>query len=456
MLVIIFAGYEAFAGIIQIINGESRHLLYPATGSFQNPGPYSTYLAIGLVMACFFIRNLRLSWFERDRKYLIRHVLTYIAVVLLFILIITMSRAALLATAISLSIVFREKIKSHRRFAIPMTVGCSIAGVALYLLKPGSADGRMVINMIGCACIADNPLWGSGIGSFMHSYSGKTIEIGQSASGIDLLKVDVLDYPFNDLLRVGVEQGILGLLFASGVMTMTILTLCKNARSLSLGFLTLLIISLFSYPFELLPFQIISTIMTAYASGCSNGYQTGTQATVITGAFLLTSVILPSMSIYRSISDRREAQRIYNMMAGMHDKAFINNYYALLPALGENPRFLFEFATILAKDGRYNDSNAILRRGSLISNDPMFLILQGNNYRDMEFHANAETAYMRAAAMVPNRIYPYYRLMKLYQKTGDSDKTYDMALRIIRFKIKIESQATKEMKAEAKRIILNL
>lgn len=95
----------------------------------------------------------------------------------------------------------------------------------------------------------------------------------------------------------------------------------------------------------------------------------------------------------------------------------------------------------------------MLRRGALISNDPMFLVLQGNNYRDMEAFDEAESKYLKAWHSMPNRIYPLYRLMKLYELTGDKAKCQEYAQRVVGFKEKIYSPAVRDMKKEAQEII---
>lgn len=124
------------------------------------------------------------------------------------------------------------------------------------------------------------------------------------------------------------------------------------------------------------------------------------------------------------------------MISGIRDSAFIKDYYELLSQLEGNKRFLFNFGVILAKAGRHNDSNDMLRRGTLISNDPMFLVLQGNNYRDMGAFDEAEAMYLKAWHTMPNRIYPLYQLMKLYQKGNDTKMTTEYAEKVISFKEK--------------------
>ncbi|HCN54023.1 MAG TPA: hypothetical protein DIS88_09605 [Prevotella sp.] len=114
---------------------------------------------------------------------------------------------------------------------------------------------------------------------------------------------------------------------------------------------------------------------------------------------------------------------------------------------------MFTFAKTLRQAGRYNDSNAILRQGTLISNDPMFYLLQGNNYKDMKQYPLAEWAYRKAYAMMPNRIYPLYQLMLLYQVSGQRGKMRQMARKILEFRPKVPSPATREIKSKAKEVL---
>ena len=152
------------------------------------------------------------------------------------------------------------------------------------------------------------------------------------------------------------------------------------------------------------------------------------------------------------MTERAKAESDYRMMAGVTNAAFLDDYYELLPLLRSNERFLFDFSKILEKDGRYNDSNAMLRLGALVSNDPMLYVIQGNNYSKMGFFEEAEQAYQKAFHMMPNRLYPLYQLMLLYEREGKTEEMYQMAWRVLRFNEKVVSPATKEMKWKAKKI----
>ena len=149
---------------------------------------------------------------------------------------------------------------------------------------------------------------------------------------------------------------------------------------------------------------------------------------------------------------RMEAEKDYDRFSQIHDEAFIKDYYELFPLLNDNPRFLFDFGSLLRDCGRYNDSNAMLRQGTSLSADPMFHILMGRNYEDMGEYDKADSLYDHAFRMVPNRIYPLYRKMKLYEAMSDTTRCKAMACRVQNFRVKVESPATQDMKKEAKEI----
>lgn len=115
--------------------------------------------------------------------------------------------------------------------------------------------------------------------------------------------------------------------------------------------------------------------------------------------------------------------------------------------------FFFTFGKALQAVGRHNDSNAVLHQGTMVSCDPMFHVLIGNNYRALGAPAEAEKAYTKAFDMLPDRLYPLYRLMGLYQSVGRTDKARQTARRIVALKPKVDSPAVREMKAEAWQLI---
>jgi len=117
----------------------------------------------------------------------------------------------------------------------------------------------------------------------------------------------------------------------------------------------------------------------------------------------------------------------------------------------DQPPFLFEYGRSLYLLGRYAESIAVLERGMAASADPMFSILIGHNQQAMKDFKKAEQSYRNAANRVPNRLYPFYLLAKLYDEMGDPEKAHDMAVKVVRKEVKIHSPAVEEMKAEMKK-----
>ena len=438
---IIYSLWEAWLGFGQFIHGNSRHSLYLLTGSFLNPGPYSAILAMGLVMALV------------SRKKKVTSLLYLPIAIFAIILPATWSRAALLATAICVGIIYWKEWKRWRWRVIASGI---VVGLGLYFIKAGSADGRYIIYLISILSIMHHPLLGSGIGSFFHQYAEEMAQFSQGHPDFNFQSADVLEYAFNDLLRIGVEQGLVGIGFALAVMILVFFSLRDMGRTLGMGLLALLIFSLFSYPLELLPYQIILIIILAY-SGTSepttikNGCKKQLLHKYAIPVCCLIIVVPASVFLNHQIEQRAKAEANYRMMSGIYDTAFIDDYYELLPLLTENPRFLFDFGKMLAALGRYNDSNVMLRQGALVSNDPMFYVMQGNNFRDMEAYTDAEAAYQKAYHVLPNRLYPLYQLMCLYEQTDERQKMWQMAQQVIEFNVKMESPATKKMQEDARK-----
>ncbi len=108
---------------------------------------------------------------------------------------------------------------------------------------------------------------------------------------------------------------------------------------------------------------------------------------------------------------------------------------------------------MLQDKGRWRDSNAILHMGTEVSADPMFYVLQGNNFQHMEHPVLAEQAYIKAFSIMPNRLYPLYNLLCLYQETQQNDKALDIAKQIATMNPKVQSPATDEMQQKAKEYI---
>lgn len=448
--IVAMACYEAVLGGWQMVAGTSRHHHYMLTGTFFNPGPYAAYLAMGVAMACQWMKTVG------ERRIMGRveasSLLAAAAVVCALPLPSTWSRAAFVALAVSLAVVWWRQ---WRRYWPWVALAVTALAVGAYLLKQGSADGRGVIFRISALCVADNPWTGSGIGSFFHHYAEKTAQLSSDAGTVGLGAVETLEFAFNDVMLLTVEQGLAGLLLAGTVIVLTAVVLWRRARPLAVGLLTLLTVSLFSYPLEQQPYQILTVAMVAYAASQTPHTKGSVLCRVLPPVCAAAAVVAAAVPVTAAIQQRHEAVSDYASVAGQDhsDGTYNNLYYELLPEMQNDPRFLFDFAKMMAAQQRWNDSNDMLRRGTLVSNDPMFHVLQGHNLLQLGDTVQAEQTYWKAYHVMPNRLYPLYCLTKLYEKRHDTRKMTATAKKLLEMQPKITSPATRDMKKYATKIL---
>ena len=438
--ILLCGGMEAISGLSQLFMHSSRHAQFLLTGSFLNPGPYSAYLAVAIAIGMAW--NPHTDWGNLLRKVLLA--------VMLVALSLTWSRAAFVAIGIVGLWHFR---KEYWKIRYPLWGTVFVVGIVLYLLKQDSADGRLLVWQSALHSWCCSPVWGVGIGGFPKAYSDGMESLYHATADINqLMSADVVEYAFNDLLKVLVEQGIVGLLLALTTIGVLLYHLYRCSRPLFLGMTALLLFSLFSYPMEQFPYRILVVLVAAYAESTVAHAQKS--STTHRWLPLCALLLVPlAWGVYRQVGKRVDMDKEYKMFSHMNDQVFIQDFYDLLPYGQDDPAYLFRFGKLLQAHGRYTDSNAMLRRGTAISSDPMFYVLVGNNYTAQGYYEEAEAAYWEAYRRMPNRLYPLYQLMTLYHTMGDRERTKEMAHRVLEKREKVASPATKEMKERAKKLL---
>lgn len=445
-------GYELWTGFMQLAGREaSRHHLFDVTGTFFNPGPYAIFVAVVLAVS--------VAWWYRHgeafagRGRWSRVGAWSVAAVAVFcfpVLVATWSRTAWVAVAVAAACLLW---KAHRRMVL-WGMGVAVcAGVAAYFLKQGSADGRLLMTMVAGRAWAGEWLYGHGLGGYAQAYGAAQEAFFAARPGSPLSVVaGSPEYAFNGVLGVGVEQGVLGAVPALVLGLWSLAVLCRRGEVSAYGWLVLLVSSLFSYPFALWPFLSLAVAWVALAASLEAGTaevrwwkRTAVWPVVAAGGLCV-------WHLSACTARRVEAYEEFRRVRGVQDVAFLEDYRKKYEDLKAYPDFLFTFGTALREAGRYNESNAMLRQGTRVSCDPVFYTLMGNNYRDLGAVAEAESAYRKAFGMLPGRMYPLYRLMKLYEAEGQMRKAEEMARQIIAFRPKVDSPAVREMKNEAKKL----
>ena len=410
---------------------DSGHYLYAVTGSFFNPAPYGAFIAVMSVVVIAVYKE------QNERA------LGIAAIVMVVMLPASWSRAALTAFALCLGILYRKWVRRHW---LQVSICTLVVMLVLYLIKRGSADSRILMMWVSLKAWMENLWTGVGAGGYLNALGeGMAAYFTRHPASVFISSVGVASLPFNEPLRIAVEQGLAGLLPLVMATLLAARRLWLAGSPLFYALLALLVFSLFSYPFTLPAFCAVLTVIMAYASSLG---QQGLSRPTRVGTFI--AAILTGVFAYNQLSPRLEAEKEYDRFSHISEKAFIRSYYDLFPFMNDNPQFLFRFGSLLRDCGRHNDSNAMFRQGASLSADPMFHILMGRNYEDMREYAKADSLYEHAFRRIPNRIYPLYRQMKLYEHMGDSIRMQAKANAIAGFVEKVESPATRSMKQEAK------
>ncbi len=470
--------FETGYGLLQIFNinhsASSRFAVY---GSFKNPGPYGGFISIvvSIFGAIILNRNSRLK-----RSKLFFGTVATVVVLMLCMLPATQSRSAILAFVCSclLFLIYNKGINCRaldllKRYWLLIAVGFVLCGAGLYLYKKPSADARLFKYKICLSIIKKQPLKGVGIGYFGGAYGQAQSEyfrnqiLENGTNNLDWTVIDdkirrVADYSdgaYNEYLQIGVESGIIGALLMVMLMVCAIVVSLRRDTVWCYGLLALAVFALFSYPLHMTHFRILLAVLAAACvfdrSDAERSHKPERLSLVYLIPFLLLfsaylTVKMPEIRRNNQLVERWKAnKRWYDM--GYYDSV-IEDFVDDIPLLHHNKNVLFACGRALNLNGEYLKSDSVLQYGTMVSSDPMFWNVMGNNSLALGRFREAEERYMKAFYMVPNRLYPLTLLARLYHTEGDTARFFEMAGMVETFKPKIESANTERLRDEIREL----
>lgn len=475
---------ESVIGLKQALGfARSNHGLYNITGTFFNPGPYGGYLAVIMAMSLYYIIKYY-YYFERLLKNIIKkplillrkpEIFLYLAcwttfIISFIIFFAVMSRGAMvaLAAAVVVMLLLQKRsrkaavqfVKKNKKLSIAVLLLCVVSVIAvtavLYNHKKDSAAGRFHIWSMSSQIITDNPCFGSGFGTFFREYAG--VQAGYFRANPDSPSVSIAgcpEYKFNEYLGLGVEAGLVGLCLFLSIAGFAIYALLRNKDPFGYGLIALLVFALSSYPFAIIPFQALLVLFISSGAsylGRDKFVYSKPLLVIISIIILIASVSLKG--IYEEkIEAVKEAKSVSMLYNSEIYESVVKDYAVLYPLMKDDQRFMFEYGRTLNKTGAYIKSNAVLKEGASLSCDPMFYNVIGNNYKALGDFGLAEQYYTYAFDVLPNRLYPLYLLMQLYEESEQFGKAKDMAERVCAFEPKVRSSATDDMQKDAKEIL---
>ena len=407
---------EAVWGLLQVYGYEpSNHSLYALTGSFYNPGPYSGFLAMCLPLALH-------EWLKGKRVW--KHIALAALVLMLLVLPSGMSRSAWLAAVVSSGYVWTMHCrKMVCRYWKAVLAGCLllvVLGVCAYHWKKDSADGRLLMWKIASQSVMEHPWKGVGWEQVAGAYGDAQERYFASGKGTpqEEYVAGAPEYVFNEYLQVGIAWGVPAL---CGILAVVIVVFCWGHRSRQYGvcggLFSLAVFAFSSYPFQFLEFILA---FLALLVACALGHRK-------LWVRWLALVLGIGLGVYLSANRPQK-----------------------------NARRMFEQAHALHKAGEWQASTDLLKETMKVSSDAMILNIIGKNFQAMGQPKVAEHWFVRSTHRLPNRIYPYYLLAKLYAEHPDvfPKEKLEWAVRMVLEKeAKVESTAIRQMREEVKKML---
>lgn len=440
-------------GFVQFFNMRIAGLDFWMTSLFNNPGALGVYL-VTQVPIVFYL-------YKKSANIKFKHaLLTFIAIFILFVFL-TRSRTAIIAfigsVFIGLYYAFDLKLKARVFYPSVLLVLVIIASGS-YFLSKDSANGRYLIWKVTLDTIYDNPFLGSGASSFSANYGNKQIEyFEKNLNEKDGFLADNPTYAFNEYLETTVEFGILGLFIFLFMILYSLITLkIKNAQTIIAysGVIIFSIVSFFSYPISVLP-TLFSLMLYLTMLKEPNDFRKVIEVQRLLkpiGLLALVIGILTIVSFGKRTVYYYDWAKAYSLFDSNRLQS-IAQYNKVYPVLKENPNFLINYGGILSLSGLYSASNEVMMEAEKKSINENLLLLSGNNYECLGDLVKAEFYYKRAVLLTPSKLYPKYKLLKIYALTSPMEAR-ELANTIVKSNVKVESEITHMIKMFAEEYLL--
>lgn len=435
---------------------ESNHLLFPITGTFRNPGPLGGYLAVGIT-ALAGIAQLLISRHRKAAAAIIAAMLCMVALVLA----VSDSRAAWLAAAAGigyLTITNTSRLAAIRfttaRKCIAATAVAAII-VALYLHKPQSANGRLLIWRVTADMIADSPITGHGSGSYAEEYlyyQARYFARHPSSPLAD--RAGVVNRPFNELLRAWSEGGIIAVAIALALLgCIDWKTKDTASRTVNAAIAAMATFAMFSYPSYVVHFQVTFAALLACAPHkrqlLSPATRSHRRTKAIIGIAAAMACTVTLCHIQRRTADAHDAlQRLF-------ETGDTSGIAQCSDVIANNATQLSALATYSATHLPHDQRAKILTLAATKAPTPDLLCDLAAVYAEEGDYDRAKLTLQTAQHSIPQMIRPRYELCKLMLATGDTVQARQIVKTLLDSNIPIESSAALQMLGEMTRHLNN-
>lgn len=462
---------------------------------FLNQDHFAGFLSLCICFVLGFSYSL-----HNNYKFLF-HCLNFIGVFLIYHLVETYIRGAWLSVLVVIVFLYTamfQKNKANKGRRINIFFSCLFFSISvlliygLYLLKPDSANGRLLIWKVTLLyIIGDNLLKGIGFGNFSYKYNKAQAQYFLDGNGnqSEMLLAGNVEHAHNEYLHFAAEIGLpLALLmlfllvwifktpqksnFNSSVKNCWLNGLLVGSKC---AMLSVSITAFFSFPLHIWQtatafsccvlsvfllqskYMILSTLIT------NHGFLPKERITKLgrsLASFVIILYVTVIVFVYEHLSyvdyqqEQMELAQAY-AMSGRTDIA-ISIYESLAPKNTNNGKFLFLFGAAHLKAENYGEAKNLLERSEKIYSNPNLYLSLAKTYTELGLLQLAEDTYWYAFYMIPHRFYPLHELTALYMQQNKKEEALTVAKQIVSMPVKISSPAVTEIKKSAVSLITNL
>ncbi len=430
----------------------------------DNPAGNASALVMGICCILphdFSIRHFSNRWFS-----VVIVILLSCVVILSGALLYNCSRTGFVALFLSFSIYLVSffKNKLSRKHWILVAIASSIVLFLLisqlYLRNPYSVEGRFLTYHVSAQMITIHPWLGWGSNAINAHYMASQANYLQTLSPNHIyhtLAGDVVR-PFNEILNGLMQYGIVNILLFLIVFLYIWKRITSTQRMELLPILTAWIaLGMSSYP-SYYPYACL-LLAGSFGNVLHAEEQTShTRVKEISSTkckrymiftILLLSTYAAAVQWYKEYT---KETWLDNDAAEINSASDANT--ATLPSIiSDDIDVLYALSVDLNLEGKPQRSQAVLAklRGRLQNYDTE--LIAGDNALSLQQWHDAEKHFQLAHAMIPVRFMPLFGQMQVYSLSGDSVKARNVALKIIRKKVKVDSDDIHDIKAKALKIL---
>ena len=445
---------EALFGLWPLIHYVPGVSDFPVIkGSFDNPAGYAACLACLFPWCMYHVLASHKWW---------RLLWVLMAALVVAGVIASGSRVGMLCVLmVSLWPLIRKvsclSMWSVRRKLVAVSVAFILVLAALYLLRVDSAQGRLLIWRCSAGLMKDHLLFGAGSHGFQANYMLYQAAYFEANPDSSLaILADNVRHPFNEFVEIVSDYGLVGLLLlellCSRVLWVCLIRFRDDQYPALLSIFCVFLFSCFSYPFRYSFVWILTAWSLSILVKGENRmfFIEGFPKKILLTVFGLISLFLMLFCVHRM-----KAEMDWNVVAHQsgETEAEMREYERLDRVLGKAPHFLYNYGAELYQAGRYERSLAVLRRCSRGLNDMDVQMLLAMNFVSLGQADSAESAFMLASRMCPNRFAPWIGLMRLYAASNRMDEAKEMARTVLNKKIKVPSARVLLLIREARRFL---